>query len=132
MFDVEQPRMMYGPIIDGWAALGDGDEAAKWLSQAKAEGLGKNKDSQKKVHTFEMFLGRKKPFQKNVEQMWSKCGRSNMAGIELNMILYNALSSVNCTWCGQKPTFFHALLVKEGVMFLKHTHPHIESHSMTP
>eukprot|EP00435_Cladocopium_sp_Y103_P042565 s1998_g11.t2 len=31
--------MMYGPIIDGWAALGNGDEAAKWLSQAEAEGI---------------------------------------------------------------------------------------------
>ena len=68
-FDVEQPRMMYGPIIDGWAALGDGDEAAKWLSQAEAEGLGKNKDSQKKVHTFEFG-----DVKNHSKRMWNKCG----------------------------------------------------------
>ena len=31
-------RMMYSPIIDGYAELGDGDEAAAWLSRAEQEG----------------------------------------------------------------------------------------------
>ena len=31
-------RMMYSPIIDGYAERGDGDEAATWLSQAEEEG----------------------------------------------------------------------------------------------
>ena len=125
MSDVEQPRMMYGPIIDGWAALGSGDEAAKWLSQAEAEGLGKQRKIHRRKCTHSKGFGDAKTHsKKKLEQMWSKCGRLNMAGIELNMILYNALSSANCAWCDQKPCLFPCTFVKEGMMFLKHTPAH--------
>lgn len=30
--------MMYGPIIDGWANIGDGDEAARWMDRAEEQG----------------------------------------------------------------------------------------------
>ncbi|CAK9033956.1 Pentatricopeptide repeat-containing protein At3g06920 [Durusdinium trenchii] len=42
---VQAHRMMYSPIIDGYAERGDGDEAATWLSQAEEEG---NLDDAKK------------------------------------------------------------------------------------
>ena len=67
--------MMYGPIIDGWAALGSGDEAAKWLSQAEAEGLGKQRKIHRRKCTHSKGFGDAKTHSKkksgtNVEQMW--------------------------------------------------------------
>lgn len=68
---------MYGPIIDGWAALGDGDKAAKWLSQAEAQGARQELSSLRAALAVSQNLG-----------CFVMYG---LAGIELNVVLYNAV-----------------------------------------